>query len=108
MALLTKENLHWQSTAREVAEEVIRPKAAHYDREQVYPWEIKDAMAYLAEKGYDPGFGARPLKRVIQQEIENPLSMAILKGEFKEGSTINFIKNNNGAGLNIVSPAVIH
>ncbi|MDA3789571.1 MAG: AAA family ATPase, partial [Desulfobacula sp.] len=60
------------------------------------------AMEHLAQKGYDPTFGARPLKRVIQQEIENPLSMAILKGEFKEGSTINFIKNNNGAGLNMV------
>jgi len=33
------------------------------------------AMDYLAEKGYDPTFGARPLKRLIQQEIENPLSM---------------------------------
>ena len=66
------------------------------------------AMEHLAQKGYDPTFGARPLKRVIQQEIENPLSMAILKGEFKEGSTINFIKNNNGAELNMVSPAVIH
>ena len=66
------------------------------------------AMEHLAQKGYDPTFGARPLKRVIQQEIENPLSMAILKGEFKEGSTINFIKNNNGAGLNMVSPDFIH
>ncbi len=66
------------------------------------------AMEHLAQKGYDPTFGARPLKRVIQQEIENPLSMAILKGEFKEGSTISFIKNNNGAGLNMVSSAVIH
>jgi ATP-dependent Clp protease ATP-binding subunit ClpB len=48
------------------------------------------AMNYLAEKGYDPVFGARPLKRVIQQELENPLSMAILKGEFGEGEIIGF------------------
>ena len=48
------------------------------------------AMALLAEKGYDPGFGARPLKRVIQQEIENPLSMALLKGEFHDGDTVVF------------------
>jgi ATP-dependent Clp protease ATP-binding subunit ClpB len=48
--------------------------------------ELDDsAMAFIAQKGYDPGFGARPLKRAIQQEIENPLSMAILKGEFLEG-----------------------
>ncbi|MDM8536423.1 ATP-dependent chaperone ClpB [Desulfobacterales bacterium HSG17] len=48
------------------------------------------AMEHLAKKGYDPAFGARPLKRVIQQEIENPLSMAILKGEFKSDDTIEF------------------
>nr|WP_320017062.1 ATP-dependent chaperone ClpB [uncultured Desulfobacter sp.] len=49
-----------------------------------------DAMSFLAQKGYDPGFGARPLKRVIQQEIENPLSMALLKGDFLEGETVYF------------------
>jgi len=49
-----------------------------------------DAMTFLAQKGYDPGFGARPLKRVIQQEIENPLSMALLKGEYLEGETVYF------------------
>ncbi|WP_035237755.1 ATP-dependent chaperone ClpB [Desulfobacter vibrioformis] len=49
-----------------------------------------DAMAFLAQKGYDPGFGARPLKRVIQQEIENPLSLALLKGEYLEGETVSF------------------
>ncbi len=48
------------------------------------------AMSFLAQKGYDPGFGARPLKRVIQQEIENPLSMAILKGELPKGETARF------------------
>ncbi len=49
-----------------------------------------DAMTFLAQKGYDPGFGARPLKRVIQQEIENPLSLALLKGEYLEGETVYF------------------
>ena len=48
------------------------------------------AMEHLAKKGYDPAFGARPLKRVIQQEIENPLSMAILKGDFKSDDIIEF------------------
>jgi len=48
------------------------------------------AMDHLADKGYDPVFGARPLKRVIQQEIENPLSMMILKGDYRGGETICF------------------
>jgi len=46
------------------------------------------AKELLAEKGYDPVFGARPLKRTIQREIENPLSLKILKGEFSEGDKI--------------------
>jgi ATP-dependent Clp protease ATP-binding subunit ClpB len=46
------------------------------------------ALAGLAAQGYDPTFGARPLKRVIQQQIQNPLATEILKGEFGEGSSI--------------------
>ncbi len=47
---------------------------------------IKDK---LTEEGFDPHFGARPLKRAIQQMIENPLSIEILEGRFTEGSEIN-------------------
>jgi len=43
---------------------------------------------YLAEVGYDPVFGARPLKRVIQREVQDPLALAILRGEFREGDTV--------------------
>ncbi len=46
------------------------------------------AKAELGERGYDPTFGARPLKRVIQQEIENPLATRILDSEFNEGDTV--------------------
>jgi ATP-dependent Clp protease ATP-binding subunit ClpB len=47
------------------------------------------ARKLLAEEGYDPTFGARPLKRVIQQRIENALAGKILGGEFGDGDTIN-------------------
>lgn len=47
-----------------------------------------DVSAFLAEKGYDDVYGARPLKRAIQKYIENPLSMEILKGNVHEGMTI--------------------
>ncbi len=51
--------------------------------------ELTDAAKKkLAIDGYDPVFGARPLKRLIQQEIENPLARRILSGEFAEGDTI--------------------
>jgi len=60
------------------------------------------AMEHLANRGYDPAFGARPLKRVIQQEIENPLSMAILKGDFNPDDIIEFRfdKDSNSLRLN--------
>ena len=52
--------------------------------------EINDeALAHLVEVGYDPAFGARPLKRAIQTHIENPLAQAILAGKFLPGSTVH-------------------
>jgi ATP-dependent Clp protease ATP-binding subunit ClpB len=51
--------------------------------------ELSDkARKFLAKEGYDPAYGARPLKRVIQQVILNPLSTAILDGQFGEGDTL--------------------
>ena len=47
-----------------------------------------EAKAVLAERGYDPVFGARPLKRTIQRMIENPLAVEVLAGRFVEGDTI--------------------
>lgn len=47
-----------------------------------------EAMSMIVEQGYDPVFGARPLKRTIQQLLENPLSQKILAGDFLPGSTI--------------------
>src|SRR5690606_41805720 len=46
------------------------------------------AADLLAEKGYDPVYGARPLKRVIQKEIADPLAMAMLEGRYEDGSTV--------------------
>lgn len=50
----------------------------------------EEAKRFIAEKGFDPVFGARPLKRVIQQEIENPLSLELLKGTIMDGDNIRF------------------
>ncbi len=48
----------------------------------------EEAKAQLAKEGFDPAFGARPLRRTLQRQVENPLSTKILKGEFKEGDRI--------------------
>lgn len=47
-----------------------------------------DAIKLIVNEGYDPVYGARPLKRAIQRHIENPLSMEILKGAIKDGVTV--------------------
>jgi ATP-dependent Clp protease ATP-binding subunit ClpC len=47
------------------------------------------AKEFVAEEGYDAEYGARPLKRAIQRLVENPLSSALLRGEFKEGDAIS-------------------
>ena len=60
--------------------------------------ELTDkARAALGEKGYDPVYGARPLKRLIQQEIQNPLAMRILSGEIREGETVKVDVDAKGA-----------
>ncbi len=46
------------------------------------------AIRQLGKEGYDPIYGARPLKRVIQQRLQNPLSLKLLQGEFRDGDTI--------------------
>jgi len=46
------------------------------------------ARSRLAEEGYEPAYGARPLKRVIQQRIQNPLALRVLEGAFVAGDTV--------------------
>ena len=47
-----------------------------------------EALASLADQGYDPDFGARPLRRIIQQKVEDKLSDLVLAGEFADGASI--------------------
>ena len=58
-------------------------------REQQMDIELTEAAKqFLADEGYDPVFGARPLKRAIQRQLQDPLSMAVLQGRFGPGSTV--------------------
>jgi len=51
--------------------------------------ELTDAARkWLAKEGYDPAFGARPLRRAIQKYVESPLSVELLAGKFKDGATV--------------------
>jgi ATP-dependent Clp protease ATP-binding subunit ClpB len=55
-----------------------------------------EAKKFLAEEGYDPAFGARPLKRTIQSFIQNPLALALLEGKYGEGDRIRVVPDGNG------------
>jgi ATP-dependent Clp protease ATP-binding subunit ClpB len=62
--------------------------------------EVADAaLAELAKAGFDPVFGARPLKRAIQQYIENPLAKQILEGKFAAKDTIRVSSRNGQIGF---------
>jgi ATP-dependent Clp protease ATP-binding subunit ClpB len=54
------------------------------------------ARAWLAETGYDPVYGARPLKRVIQRELQNPLAQLILEGRIHDGDTVTVSAGDGG------------
>jgi len=54
------------------------------------------AKEWLAEAGYDPVYGARPLKRVIQRELQNPLATMILEGRFKPAEIIKVSASKDG------------
>ncbi len=58
-------------------------------REQGVEVELTEAARdWLAKEGYDPNFGARPLRRALQKHVENALALRLLSGEFREGDVI--------------------
>jgi ATP-dependent Clp protease ATP-binding subunit ClpB len=71
--------------------------------------ELSDeAVALIADAGWDPAFGARPLKRAIQRLVENPLALELLDGTFTDGDTIRAVVDGEAirferAGVAVVS-----
>jgi ATP-dependent Clp protease ATP-binding subunit ClpB len=54
------------------------------------------ALTWLGDQGYDPAYGARPLKRVIQKELQNPLAVMVLEGKIMDGQKVNVTADKNG------------
>jgi ATP-dependent Clp protease ATP-binding subunit ClpB len=66
------------------------------------------ALQWLANRGYDPVYGARPLKRVIQRSLQNPLAMRLLEGKIADGDTVDVSVENGEltvAGQRVLSEA---
>jgi ATP-dependent Clp protease ATP-binding subunit ClpB len=64
-----------------------------------------DARRWLAETGYDPNYGARPLRRLMQQQIDDKLATALLDGSVRDGDTVLVDLAEGGAGLSVASAA---
>ncbi|MDA4632503.1 AAA family ATPase, partial [Escherichia coli] len=65
----------------------------------------EDATHWLADKGYDPAYGARPLKRVIQKQVQDPLAEKILLGEILDGSTVKITAGSDRLNFRSVKSA---
>ena len=63
------------------------------------------AREWLAIKGYDPAYGARPLKRLVQREIGDRLARAILAGDVRDGETVVVDREADADALSILTPA---
>ena len=77
--------------------EIQLRRAANLLAERGFQLEVTEAAReFIADEGYDPAYGARPLKRAIQRELHDPLALKILSGEFKEGDTILVDRREQG------------
>ena len=80
-------------------------------RERGIEVELTDrARELLGNLGYDPTYGARPLKRVIQKRLVDPLALAILEGDFREGDTVRVDAGDGDLVLAVaekVAPAAV-
>jgi ATP-dependent Clp protease ATP-binding subunit ClpB len=65
-----------------------------------------EARAFLVQEGYDPAYGARPLKRAIQRSLQNPLALAVLEGEFGEGDLVRVSTSADDARLEFTHASV--
>ncbi len=79
---MTKDNI------KQIVDLEVKKVAERLEDHEIVLETTPDAVELLAEQGYDPDMGARPLKRVIQQKVEDPLSDALLSGQFSDGDTV--------------------
>ena len=80
--------------------EIVDIQLGHVSKllaERGFTLEVSEAAReYIAEVGYDPDFGARPLKRAIQRELQDVLALKLLSGEFHEGEIIRVERSEDG------------
>jgi ATP-dependent Clp protease ATP-binding subunit ClpC len=96
---LTKEDV------LKIVDIMLRRLNKHLESQKVSVAVSEPAREFLAEEGYDPKFGARPLARAIRRHIENPLSSRIINGEFGPGDTVVVDRAGDGLTFKTTVPA---
>jgi ATP-dependent Clp protease ATP-binding subunit ClpC len=81
---------------REIVDLMINEVRSRIEGRNISVVLTEGAKSWLAKEGFDPVFGARPLRRTIQREVENPLSKKILLGEFQEGDAVEVDSSPEG------------
>jgi ATP-dependent Clp protease ATP-binding subunit ClpC len=96
---LTKDDL-MQIVELEVAKVLrrVKGKDVHIELEQ-------SAKEFLIEKGYDPQYGARPMRRAVERYLEDPFAEELLRGNVKAGDTVNVVADNGKLIFNVAAPA---
>jgi ATP-dependent Clp protease ATP-binding subunit ClpB len=101
----------FHSLNREQLEQIVGLQLRHVSKllqDKGYTLSVDEsALKYLVAVGYDPEFGARPLKRAIQRELQDPLALHILSGDFHPGVTIRVSKDGDGLKFEAVSEGLM-
>jgi ATP-dependent Clp protease ATP-binding subunit ClpC len=63
----------------------------------------QEARDFLSEKGFDPAYGARPMRRAVERFLEDPLAEALLRGDVKTGDAVNVVRKDSAEQLEFVA-----
>merc|ERR1712008_130810 len=100
------ENVIFNSLSKKDLRGIVRLEVARLEErlaDRQIAMDIKDdALDFLTDVGFDPVYGARPLKRTIQRQLETVVAKGILKGDFDDGDTIVVDTTTGGDGENMI------
>jgi ATP-dependent Clp protease ATP-binding subunit ClpC len=97
-----------QEQVREIVDLMLTQVIKALDEQEIKLEITSAAKDYLAQKGYDPNYGARPLRRVIQDEIEDKLSESLLHSDFKAGDTIEIDYQEQKITIKAIAKSLIN
>jgi len=95
---LTEEHL------RSIVDIVVRDLQKRLAERKLQIEVSEEAKSWLVKEGYDPAYGVRPLRRVIERYVENPLSTKLLRGEFNIGDTVVVDFKENALTFTVKAP----